>query len=74
MLDFIKASLKSEGINATKKDLNELLENITKLKNSPYEQQLFTLFDWQSWAESKIKETSLKEVMQKNNKTQSLRK
>lgn len=65
MLDFMKTSLKPEGIKATKKEFAVLLDQIIELKNSPYEQQLFALFDWQSWAESKVKETPLSEVMQK---------
>ncbi|HWY38542.1 MAG TPA: hypothetical protein VNY73_08285 [Bacteroidia bacterium] len=65
ILDFIKSSLKPEGVKASRKELSELLEKIIELKNSPYEQQLFSLFDWQSWAESKVKELTLKEIMQK---------
>ncbi|MGZ3865280.1 MAG: hypothetical protein ACXVNR_02415 [Bacteroidia bacterium] len=65
ILDFMKTSLKPEGIKATKKEFVELLDKIIELKNSPYEQQLFALFDWQSWAESKVKEVSLSEIMQK---------
>ncbi|MGZ3863278.1 MAG: hypothetical protein ACXVPN_12725 [Bacteroidia bacterium] len=65
MLDFMKTSLKPEGVKATKKEFSDLLQKIIELKNSPYEQQLFALFDWQSWAESKVKEVSLSEIMQK---------
>jgi len=65
ILDFMKTALKPEGIKATKKELSDLHEKIMELKNSPYEQQLFSLFDWQSWVESKIRETSLKEIMQR---------
>lgn len=64
MLDFIKASLKPEGIKATKKEFTDLHKKIVELKKNPYEQQLFALFDWQSWSESKIKETSLKDIIQ----------
>jgi tetratricopeptide (TPR) repeat protein len=64
MLDFMKISLKPEGIKATKKEFSDLLEKVIEHKNSPYELQLFALFDWQSWAESKLKEIPLSEVMQ----------
>jgi hypothetical protein len=67
MLDFIKTSLKPEGIKASKTELTGLIEKIIELKNSPYEQQLFALFDWQSWAESKLKEIPLAEIMQAKN-------
>jgi len=67
IIGFMKSSLKAEGIKVTKKDLSELKENIMELKNNPYEQQLFSLFDWQAWVESKLKETTLEKVMQEKN-------
>ncbi|HXB40706.1 MAG TPA: hypothetical protein VNZ49_09200 [Bacteroidia bacterium] len=63
ILAFMKSSLKPEGILSTKKEFRELKEKITELKNSPYEQQLFSLFDWEAWAESKISGVPFDKIM-----------
>jgi hypothetical protein len=65
ILSFIRASLKPEGIKATRKDFADLKARISELKNSPYEQQLFSLFDWMAWVENKINGTSMEETVQR---------
>lgn len=54
ILSFVRTALKPEGISSTKEELDLLKREIEKLKKSPYETQLFSLFNWEAWVESKI--------------------
>ncbi len=63
ILRFMKSALKPEGIASTKKEFTQLKEQIAELKNSPYEQQLFSLFDWEAWAEGKISGVPFDKIM-----------
>jgi|GEM_PF-5073191 tetratricopeptide (TPR) repeat protein len=70
ILDFMKTALKPEGVGATKTEFIELKRKIKELKNSPFEQQLFNLFDWESWVDSKIQNTSFEKIMKEKNQKQ----
>ncbi len=70
MLDFMKAALKPEGVRTTKAEFTELKRKIREHKSSRFEQQLFSLFDWESWVDSKIKDTSLEKIMKDKSRMQ----
>ncbi len=61
LLDFMRGALVPEGIKASSAALKELKEQIAKARQNPYEQQLFALFNWEAWVESKIKGISFED-------------
>lgn len=64
-MEFIRNAVGPEGIVATRKDFVALKEKISEIRKSPYETQLFALFDWEAWADSKAKGISLGESIRK---------
>jgi len=63
LIDFMRNALVPEGIKTNREDLKALKSKISKIRKSPYEQQLFALFDWEAWVESKIRGISFEESM-----------
>jgi hypothetical protein len=66
-LTFIRKSLLTRH---AKKVLLQYYEEISGLKNDPYEQQLLKWFDLIAWAEAKIKKQTFAEVISKRFKTE----
>ncbi len=61
LLDFMRGAIAPEGIKVSKESLRELKNNIAKAKENPYEQQLFALFNWEGWVESKVRGITFEE-------------
>jgi hypothetical protein len=68
ILSFMRSSLKPEGILATRQEIQQLHQAINKLKDDPFEKQLFSLFAWDAWSESKVTKRSFEKVIQEQKK------
>ena len=53
MLAFVNEMLKKRSSKNSENQYQQLIEDLEKLKNNPFEQFVFEYFDFLSWAKSK---------------------
>ncbi|MFL5752506.1 MAG: hypothetical protein ACJ76F_03795, partial [Bacteroidia bacterium] len=67
LLNFIRYTFRFNSRSEMKQGFSELKNNFNELKNDPFEQQVLSFFDFDSWLDSKISGRTFAELVREKN-------